>query len=128
MENNFEVKSRIATEDSLSKQRLTNNRVKALKSLAILLLHEVEFLENLTPHKNINQSEDSIFSLASEVEHFEIELIRNALIQSRGHQLKAAKFLGIKMTTLNMKLKRYGIDARSFIAPDVENHEGSELD
>jgi transcriptional regulator with GAF, ATPase, and Fis domain len=122
MENNFEVKSTLASEDSLSKQRLTNNRVKALKSLAILLLHEVEFLENLTPHKDINPAEDSIFTLAGEVEHFEIELIRNALIQSRGHQLKAAKILGIKMTTLNMKLKRYGIDARSFIAPDLENH------
>lgn len=120
MENNFEVKSTIETEDNLSKQRLTNNRVKALKSLAILLLHEVEFLENLTPHRNIDSADNSIFSLASEVEHFEIELIRNALIQSRGHQLKAAKFLGIKMTTLNMKLKRYGIDARSFNAPELE--------
>lgn len=123
MENNFEVKSTHVAEDHLSKQRLTNNRVKALKSLAMLLLHEVESLENLTPHKNISRSEDSIFSLAGEVEQFEIEWIRNALIQSRGHQLKAAKILGIKMTTLNMKLKRYGIDARSFIAPDLENHD-----
>ena len=123
MENNFEVKSTLVAEDRLSKQRLTNNRVKALKSLAILLLHEVEFLENLTPHKNSSPSEDSIFTLAGEVEHFEIELIRNALIQTRGHQIKAAKFLGIKMTTLNMKLKRYGIDAHSFIAPDLECEE-----
>ncbi|MGC2239191.1 MAG: helix-turn-helix domain-containing protein [Pyrinomonadaceae bacterium] len=121
MDNNFEVKSTLEAEDRLSKQRLTNNRVKALKSLAILLLHEVEFLENLTPNRNTNPSEDDIFTLANEVEHFEIELIRNALIQSRGHQLKAAKSLGIKMTTLNMKLKRYGIDARSFVAPDMEN-------
>jgi transcriptional regulator with GAF, ATPase, and Fis domain len=123
MENNFEVKSAPAAENSLSKQRLTNNRVKALKSLAMLLLHEVEFLENLTPHANLDSSEDGIFTLAGEVEQFEIELIRNALIQSRGHQLKAAKFLGIKMTTLNMKLKRYGIDARSFVAPELENHD-----
>lgn len=123
MENNFEVKSTLLVEDSLSKQRLTNNRVKAIKSLAALLLHEAEFLENLTPHKNISPSKDNIFNLASEVENFEIELIRNALIQSRGHQLKAAKFLGIKMTTLSMKLKRYGIDARSFIAPDLENQD-----
>jgi transcriptional regulator with GAF, ATPase, and Fis domain len=123
MENNFEVKSTFVEEDSLSKQRLTNNRVKALKSLAILLLHEVEFLENLTPQKKISPSQDSIFTLASEVEHFEIELIRNALIQSRGHQLNAAKFLGIKMSTLSMKIKRYGIDARSFNAPDLENHD-----
>lgn len=122
MENNFEVKSTVAAEDILSNQQLTNSRVKALKSLAVLLLHEVEFLENLTPHKNPGSSVDSIFNLASEVEHFEIELIRNALIQSRGHQLKAAKSLGIKMTTLSMKLKRYGIDARTFIVPNLENH------
>jgi transcriptional regulator with GAF, ATPase, and Fis domain len=121
MENNFEVKSALAAEDSLSKQRLTNNRVKTLKSLAMLLLHEVEFLENLTPNKTAGPSEDGIFTLAGEVEHFEIELIRNALMQSRGHQLKAAKLLGIKMTTLNMKLKRYGIDARTFIVPEPEN-------
>jgi DNA-binding NtrC family response regulator len=116
MDNNFEVKSTLGAEDHLSKQRLTDNRMKALKSLAIMLLHEVEFLENLTPHKNIGLSGDSIFSLPNEVEQFEIEWIRNALIQSRGHQLKAAKILGLKITTLNMKLKRYGIDARSFIA------------
>ena len=121
MENNFEVKSTLVAEDHLSKQLLTNNRVKTLKSLAMMLLHEVEFLENLTPHNNISPSEDSIFSLASEVEQFEIEWIRNALIQSRGHQLKAAKILGIKMTTLSMKLKRHGIDARSFVVPDLEN-------
>ncbi|HEX8639415.1 MAG TPA: helix-turn-helix domain-containing protein [Pyrinomonadaceae bacterium] len=123
MENNFEVKSTLVAEDRLSKQRLTNNRVKALKSLAMMLLHEVEFLEDLTPHKNISLPEDNLFSLASEVEQFEIEWIRNALIQSRGHQINAAKILGIKMTTLNMKLKRYGIDARAFIAPDAENHD-----
>jgi DNA-binding NtrC family response regulator len=123
MENNFEVKSTLVAEDPLSKQLLANDRVKTLKSLAMLLLHEVEFLENLTPHKNISGSEDRIFSLAGEVEQFEIEWIRNALIQSRGHQLKAAKILGIKITTLSMKLKRYGIDARSFVALNFENHD-----
>jgi transcriptional regulator with GAF, ATPase, and Fis domain len=91
--------------------------------LALLLLHEVEFLENLTPNKNTSPSEDSVLTPAAEVEHFEIELIRNALIQSRGHQLKAAKILGIKMTTLSMKLKRYGIDARSFIVPNMKNQD-----
>lgn len=123
MEDNFEVKSTLVSEGGLSSQRLTNSRVKALKSLAVLLLHEVEFLENLTPHKNGDSSKDSTLCLASEVEHFEIELIRNALIQSRGHQLKAAKLLGIKMTTLNMKLKRYSIDARSFIAPSLDDQD-----
>ena len=72
MENNFEVKSTVATEDSLSKQRLTNNRLKAIKTLAAMLLHEAEFLENLTPHKNISPLEDIIFSLANELENFEI--------------------------------------------------------
>jgi transcriptional regulator with GAF, ATPase, and Fis domain len=113
MENRFEVKSRLETDETL-----TDNRVRALKSLATLLLNELEFLETLTPNRSKGISDGGIFSLASEVEHFEIQLIRNALIQSGGHQLKAAKVLGIKMTTLNMKLKRFQIDARAFISMD----------
>ena len=46
-------------------------------------------------------------SLYDEVRRFEIQLISNALFQTRGHQKKAARLLGIKATTLNAKIKRY---------------------
>jgi DNA-binding NtrC family response regulator len=52
--------------------------------------------------------------LVSEVERFEISLICTALRRSQGQQNRAARLLGIKPTTLFMKLKRYSIDADEF--------------
>jgi transcriptional regulator with GAF, ATPase, and Fis domain len=39
-----------------------------------------------------------------------MKLIRQALEETDGRQVLAAKMLGLKMTTLNEKIKRYGID------------------
>ena len=92
---------------------LANSRIQAVKSLATILLKEIELLESLTP-KNDDVLQDENFSLAQSVEHFESELIRTALIQAKGNQRKAARLLGTKVTTLNMKMKRYGINYREF--------------
>ena len=92
---------------------LANSRIQAVKSLATILLKEIELLETLTP-KNKDILRDENFSLAQSVEHFETELIRTALIQAKGNQRKAARILGTKVTTLNMKMKRYGINHREF--------------
>jgi transcriptional regulator with GAF, ATPase, and Fis domain len=48
--------------------------------------------------------------LQEEVQRYEIELIRAALQRTRGNQRKAAKLLDVKVTTLNCKIKRYGIE------------------
>ena len=48
-----------------------------------------------------------------EVRRFEIDLIRRALIQTSGHQSRAARLLGMNATTLNSKIKTYNIDPRS---------------
>ncbi|HJQ71323.1 MAG TPA: sigma 54-interacting transcriptional regulator [Blastocatellia bacterium] len=52
--------------------------------------------------------------LTGEVEQFEIALLSEALRQCRGVQNKAAQLLGIKPTTLNMKLMRFGINVSQF--------------
>lgn len=52
--------------------------------------------------------------LTCEVEQYEIALLSEALRQCRGVQNKAAQLLGIKPTTLNMKLLRFGIDVSAF--------------
>jgi DNA-binding NtrC family response regulator len=52
--------------------------------------------------------------LAREVRRYETDLICAALKQSRGRQRKAAQLLKITPTTLFEKLKRHGIDVRSF--------------
>jgi len=52
--------------------------------------------------------------LTGEVDQFEIALLTEALRQCRGVQNKAAQLLGIKPTTLNMKIMRFGIDVSRF--------------
>lgn len=90
-------------------QTLTNNQLSALESLAMLLLREVESLKNSEVRVNEGIKTNGI-SLYDEMQNFETGLIRSALIQAGGVQRKAAKLLGIKVTTLNVKIKRYKID------------------
>jgi DNA-binding NtrC family response regulator len=49
------------------------------------------------------------------VDDFERELIATALKQSGGSQTKASKLLGLRVQTLNMKLKRYADQERPLI-------------
>jgi len=44
-----------------------------------------------------------------EVQRFEIELINSALSRCHGNQTQAAQILGVKLTTLNSKIKRFKI-------------------
>jgi DNA-binding NtrC family response regulator len=47
--------------------------------------------------------------LQEEVQRYESELIRQALQRTHGNQRRAAKLLRVKVTTLNCKIKRLGI-------------------
>jgi DNA-binding NtrC family response regulator len=79
-------------------------KIKTLKELTLALLKEVESLKDVQApdgRRNVNFSE--------EVRRFETELIRWALLNTGGHQRRAARLLNIKVTTLNAKIKRYGI-------------------
>lgn len=79
-------------------------RIGSLKILAQSLLRQIECLQaeaasGVTP----------AFDAQSEVRRFEAELIRSALISTGGRQRRAARLLGMKVTTLNTKIKRYQI-------------------
>lgn len=78
-------------------------RIKLLKVLTLTLLRELEGVgvETATSREK--------FDLQSEVQHFEAELIRSALIMTGGRQRRAAKLLGMKVTTLHSKIRRYGL-------------------
>jgi transcriptional regulator with GAF, ATPase, and Fis domain len=52
---------------------------------------------------------DQGISLRDEVRRFEIRLIQLALKRSGGSQLRAARMLNLKPSTLCTKLKSYGI-------------------
>jgi transcriptional regulator with GAF, ATPase, and Fis domain len=75
-------------------------RLEALTVLVHALLREIETLKHTQNHAhNMNMSE--------EVHRFEAELIRSALNQTGGKLRCAATLLGMKVTTLHSKVKRY---------------------
>jgi transcriptional regulator with GAF, ATPase, and Fis domain len=48
-------------------------------------------------------------SLPMQVQDYERRLIVEALVESKGHQRRAARALGVLPTTLSMKMKRLGL-------------------
>ena len=80
-----------------------NLQLGLLKETALSLLNQLEPLSREQP----TNGGQKVSSLHEEVRRFEIQLIRNALAQTRGHQKRAARLLGVKATTLNAKMKRY---------------------
>lgn len=91
------------------------NRMQRLLEIADTLLRETStlardkaFTDQSNLLRSLNLSEGIDFY--NEVERFETGLIRLALDQTRGHQARAAKLLNIKPTTLNSKIKLYGIE------------------
>ncbi len=78
--------------------------VEVLKRLVLGLLKEVEALEKARPPDVTGN-----ISLYEEVRRFEAGIIRSALMRTSGHQGRAARLLGVKLSTLNTKIKRYQI-------------------
>ncbi|HEX9929020.1 MAG TPA: helix-turn-helix domain-containing protein [Pyrinomonadaceae bacterium] len=98
-----------------SEDILKQNQLEALKSLSLLLVREINSLdETQTALEKQIESEKPI-CLLKEIERFEANMIRCALIRSMGKQNKAAALLGLKVTTLNMKIKRYKIDLSKMV-------------
>ncbi|HEX6044684.1 MAG TPA: helix-turn-helix domain-containing protein [Pyrinomonadaceae bacterium] len=87
-----------------------NYNLNTLRDAALTVLRE---LDSLTSRQTNGHRK---FDLQEEVQRYEIELIRNALQRTRGNQRRAAQLLGVKVTTLNCKIKRLGI---SIDEPDV---------
>ncbi len=81
----------------------TEIRIKLLKVLTLTLLRELEHAESA----DANSADQ--FDLPSEVQRFEAGLIRSALVMTAGCQRQAAKVLGMKVTTLHTKVRRYGL-------------------
>jgi DNA-binding NtrC family response regulator len=79
-------------------------KLKTLRELTLALLQEVESLKG----NGSFESRPSV-DFADEVRRFETDLIRWALMRTGGHQRRAARMLNLKVTTLNAKIKRYGI-------------------
>ena len=89
-------------------------KLRTLKELTLTLLKEVESLKgggSFEGRPGVDFTE--------EVRRFEVELIRWALMHTGGHQRRAARLLNLKVTTLNAKIKRYGIRPHALAAVDL---------
>jgi DNA-binding NtrC family response regulator len=86
-------------------EQALSGKITELKNNAYMLLQEIRELSKME-FTDIQSGID----LHDEVRRFEIRLIKLALQETDGRQVRAADLLGIKMTTLNEKIKRYGID------------------
>ena len=83
-----------------------NEKLDSLREITTSLLEEVKSLGS--PKKV--EFQDKI-NFNEEVKRFEIYLIERALNRSGGSQLRAARILNLKHTTLHSKIKRYHIPA-----------------
>jgi DNA-binding NtrC family response regulator len=99
------IPSRSPQASLLKKPTVIDARISALKILALSLLRQVDTLENQSSGETLPD-----WDLQLEVRRFEAELIRNALIRTGGRQRRAAHLLGMKVTTLNTKIRRYHIE------------------
>jgi Nif-specific regulatory protein len=61
-----------------------------------------------------SKSNGSPLSLASAVEHFERDLIIEALKQCNGNQTKAAERLDTSLRIINYKIHNYGIEPKQY--------------
>jgi transcriptional regulator with GAF, ATPase, and Fis domain len=92
--------------EQISGEPNVDARLNTLRETVLQLLDEVESLAISRP---VDIKRGARFS--DEVRQFEVSLIRTALGRTSGSQTRAARLLGLKPTTLNAKIKRYGITA-----------------
>jgi DNA-binding NtrC family response regulator len=90
------------------------HRVQQLTLLAKALATEVESLQaELATDSNRDRQIDfdtEGIDFYNEIERYEIELIKSALSHCNGNQTQAARLLRMKSTTLNAKMKHYGLN------------------
>jgi DNA-binding NtrC family response regulator len=102
---------KFATESVVKSSSAVNNRLEALSILSRLLSQQVEALQKNAKSENelIDEVNDGKIDLDREVQKYELELICCALLRTGERQRRAAKLLNVKISTLNAKIKRYGI-------------------
>ena len=102
---NYDYLSQSRGHDGPVDEASLSNHVEVLKDLAQALIREIDRLRN-TQLPDVERG----INFYDEVERFEINLIRSALERTGGHQTRAARLLGVNVTTLNHKIKRYKIE------------------
>ena len=106
---------------TLLRETVIDNRLNALREVALTLLDAVDSLRHAQP------SSGQSIRLQDEVRRFETDVIRTALEKTGGNQARAARLLGVKHTTLNAKIKRYCISCATDAAEADKAAGGREI-
>jgi DNA-binding NtrC family response regulator len=117
MQVNSKLRSAAPLETGVDSRVAMENRLEVLRVLSNSILEEVESLRRA---KDLGRPGN--IDLEAEMQHFEIDLIKCALLRTGGNQRQAARLLNVKATTLNAKIKRYNID------PDGLDHQIGPVD
>ena len=112
MTNKSKNKKVLLNYQSRPKTAAENEQIESIKSITNLLLRKIEALENDLPEVAMDASEKKS-NLYEVICSFEKKLIRDALWATNWSQKRAAQILGVKVTTLNAKMKRYEINVKS---------------
>ena len=86
-------------------KQTVQEKITSLRENAFALIQEIRELGSVS-FTDVSRGID----LPEEVRRLEVRLIERALKETNGHQVNAARLLGLKVTTLNAKIKRFGLD------------------
>jgi DNA-binding protein Fis len=97
------------TVDSFDSRQQRNDQLspmqcESMKVILLALLDRIDALES-----EVHENQVDTLDLRDEVNRFEGALIRAALASTSGRQRRAARVLGMKVSTLNAKLRRHGV-------------------
>ena len=88
-------------------------KLEAVKVLACAL---VAILEGESEGNSVQARK---ITFRDEVQRFESNLIKSALKCTGGRQRRAARLLGMNVATLNLRIKRYGLNSREMELTEV---------
>ena len=99
---------------ALTRKAKPATRLGKIKEMAAYLLEEAESLDHENALAEASATVDGLevgsgVDFFSEVRRFETQLIVRALELTGGNQARAARMLGLGTTTLNYKIKQYGL-------------------
>ena len=98
------------------KKETVEEKITSLRENTFALIKEIREFGSFA-FADVSQGID----MPKEVRRLEIRLIKRALEETNGNQVNAARLLGLKVTTLNAKIKRYGLDPN-----DISLQEGEQ--
>jgi len=93
-----------AASSASDNEAMAGHRIDGLRQLTMQLFREVQSISDVESVKV-----ETGVDYYEEVRRFEVDMIMRALMQTAGHQRRAARLLNLKVTTLNSKIKLFNI-------------------